>query len=119
VSIPEFLDKNYIRREPLKESVLSCSSSATTRLLQMHENIAEHTHADLDEALYIVAGEGAIRINGESTAVTAGSLTIVPHTVAHSIERRGKNPLMVLSMLSGAPCRAEPPPSNASNSSKK
>ena len=119
VSIPEFLDKNYIRREPLKESVLACLTSSTTRLLQMHENIAEHAHADVDEALYIVAGEGAIRIKGESTAVTAGSLTIVPHGVAHAIERRGKNPLMVLSMLSGAPCRVEPPAGNASNTSKK
>lgn len=119
VSIPEFLDKNYIRREPLKESVLACLSSSTTRLLQLHENISEHAHADMDEALYIVAGEGAVRITGESTAVTAGSLTIVPHGVAHSIERRGKNPLMVLSMLSGAPCHAEPPPSNVSNNSKK
>ena len=119
VSIPEFLDKNYIRREPLKESVLGCLGDSTTRLLQLHETIAEHTHADLDEMLYIVAGEGAIRIKGESTAVSAGSLTIVPRGLPHGIERRGKNPLMVLSTLSGAPCRVELSPSKVSTNNKK
>jgi mannose-6-phosphate isomerase-like protein (cupin superfamily) len=120
VSIPEFLDKNYIRREPLKESVLGCLGDSTTRLLQLHESIAEHTHSEMDEMLYVVAGEGAIRIKGESTSVAAGSLTIVPRGLQHSIERRGKNPLMVLSTLSGAPCRPEPPaPSKVTSNNKK
>src|SRR5438270_486010 len=65
VTIPAFLDKNYIGREPLKESVLGCLADSTTRLLQLHEAIAEHTHADMDEMLYIVAGEGTIRARGE------------------------------------------------------
>lgn len=109
VSIPDYLDKNYIRREPLKESVLGCLGSSTTRLLQLHDGIADHTHADMDETLYIVAGEGAVKIRGEATAVSAGSLTIIPRGVPHGIERRSRNPLMVLSTLSGAPCRAEQP----------
>jgi len=107
VSIPAFLDKNYIGgREALKESVLGCLSDSTTRLLQLHENIAEHTHPELDEVLYVVAGEGAVRIKGESSPVNAGSVSIIPRGNAHAIERKGKNPLMVLSTLSGAPCRA-------------
>ena len=107
VSIPEFLDKNYIGgREALKESVLGCLSDSTTRLLQLHENIAEHTHGELDEVLYVVAGEGAVRIKGELSPVNAGSVSIIPRGNAHAIERKGKNPLMVLSTLSGAPCRA-------------
>jgi len=39
-------------------------------------------------------------------AVRAGSLAVVPQGVAHAIERRGKNPLVVISTLSGAPCQA-------------
>jgi mannose-6-phosphate isomerase-like protein (cupin superfamily) len=106
VSIPAFLDKNFIGRDPLKESVLGCTPDATTRLLQLREPLAEHTHADLDETLYVVAGEGTVRANGESIPVAAGSMSVVPRGVAHSIERRGKNPLIVLSTLSGAPCKA-------------
>ena len=71
VSIPDFLDKNYIGREPIKESVLACLADSTTRVLQLHEAIGEHTHADMDEVLYIVAGEGTIRTRGESSTVAA------------------------------------------------
>jgi hypothetical protein len=109
ISIPAFLDKNYIGRDPIKESVLSCLADSTTRVLQLHEAIGEHTHADMDEVLYVVAGEGTIRARGEMSAVTAGALTVIPHGVPHAIERRGKNPLMILSMLSGAPCPVNAP----------
>jgi len=107
VSVPAFLDKNFIGREPLKESVLGCTSGATTRLLQLRDPLALHTHADLDEVLYVVAGEGSIRIREESTTVGAGSLTIVPRGVPHAIERRGKNPLILISTLAGLPCQAD------------
>src|SRR6476619_3188559 len=39
VSIPRFLYKNFIGREPLKESVFGCLAGSTTRLLQLHEAI--------------------------------------------------------------------------------
>jgi hypothetical protein len=106
LSIPAFLDKNFIGRDPLKESVLACTAHSTVRLLQVREALAEHKHADLDEVLYVVAGEGAIRARGESTPVVPGGLTVVPHGVPHAVERRGKNPLILLSTLSGAPCSA-------------
>jgi mannose-6-phosphate isomerase-like protein (cupin superfamily) len=106
VAIPEFLDKNYIGRAPLKESVLGCLASSTTRVLQLHDALSEHAHADMDEILYVVAGEGTVRIRGDSSVVSPGSLTIIPRGVPHTIERRGKNPVIVLSTLSGAPCRS-------------
>jgi mannose-6-phosphate isomerase-like protein (cupin superfamily) len=106
VALPEFLDKNYIGRAPLKESVLGCLASSTTRVLQLHDALAEHAHADVDEILYVVAGEGLVKLHTSSSVVTAGSLTIIPRGVQHAIERRGKNPMIVLSTLSGAPCRA-------------
>ena len=106
LSIPAFLDKNFIGGDPLKESILGCTQDGTTRLLQLRDPLAEHAHTDLDEVLYVVAGEGAVRIRDESTAVTPGWLTIIPRGLPHAIERRGRRPLIVLSMLSGAPCRA-------------
>lgn len=106
VSIPQFLDKNYIGREPLKESVLGCLADSTTRILQIKEPVSEHTHADLDEILYVVAGEGTVRVRDQTSPLAAGMLSVVPHGQPHAILPRGRNPLMVLSMVSGAPCRA-------------
>jgi mannose-6-phosphate isomerase-like protein (cupin superfamily) len=104
VSIPTFLDKNFIGREPLKESILGCMPAATTRLLQLRDPLAQHTHADFDEVLYVVAGEGAIRMSGESVTIGPGAMIAIPRGTQHAIERRGRNPLILLSTLAGAPC---------------
>jgi mannose-6-phosphate isomerase-like protein (cupin superfamily) len=114
LSIPAYLDKNFIGgRDPLKESVLGCMGAATTRLLQLREPVAVHTH-DQDEIIYVIAGDGAVRIrpadsHEEANVIAAGSLSIVPRGVPHAIERRGRNPLIVLSTLAGAPCQSATP----------
>jgi hypothetical protein len=105
VSIPDFLDKNLIRREPLKESILACTPYETVRVLQMREGVATHAHDGLDEVIYVVAGEGAVRIGSETTAVGPGSLVVVPSGNGHAFERRGKNPLIVVSTLAGSACK--------------
>lgn len=106
LSIPDFLDKNFIGREQLKESILACNTTETVRLLQLKEGVASHAHDTADEILYVVAGDGAIRIGEETAPVRAGSLAVVPHGAAHAIERRGKNPLILVSTLSGNPCQS-------------
>jgi mannose-6-phosphate isomerase-like protein (cupin superfamily) len=108
VSIPAFLEDNYIGRDPLKESVLGCTSDVTTRLLQLRDPMAAHTHADMDEILYVVAGNGTVRIQDRPTPMAAGELTVIPRGVSHAIEREGKNPLILLSTLAGQPCQAAP-----------
>jgi mannose-6-phosphate isomerase-like protein (cupin superfamily) len=105
VSIPDYLDKNYIGREPVKESVLGCLAGSTTRLLQLRDSVPEHTHADTDEVLYVVAGEGTVRLRTDSFALAPGSLSIIPRGVPHAIDRRGRNPLIAISTQSGTPCR--------------
>lgn len=108
VSIPAFLDKNFIGRDPLKESVLGCTAGATTRVLQLRDSLALHTHADLDEILYVVAGDGVVRVRDETMTLAPGSLTVIPRGLPHATERRGRNPLIVLSTLAGAACPIEP-----------
>lgn len=105
LSIPDFLDKNFIGgRDPLKETVIGCLPSGTTRLLQLRDPLAAHSHADMDETIYVVAGDGDVKVGDSTIAIGPGSITVVPRGLRHSIDRRGKNPLIVLSTLSGAPC---------------
>src|SRR6185436_4843044 len=87
LSIPTFIDRNFIGREPLKESVFSCTAGAMTRLLQIRDPVTEHAHADSDEILYVVAGEGTVRAKGVSTPMAAGALTVLPRGTAHALER--------------------------------
>jgi hypothetical protein len=104
VSIPDFVDRNFIGRDPFKESILACKPLETVRLLQMREAVARHVHDRVDEVLYVVAGEGAVRIGEETVPVRPGSLVVVPHGSDHAFERRGKNPLIVVSTLVGSAC---------------
>jgi mannose-6-phosphate isomerase-like protein (cupin superfamily) len=73
-------------------------------LLQLRDNMAEHVHDKVDEVLYVVAGEGSVRIGDQVMSMKPGSLAVVPLGTAHAVERKGKNPLILLSTLSGAPC---------------
>ena len=104
LSVVDYLDKNLIGREPLKESILACNPLETVRLLQMREGVAQHVHQGGDEVIYVVAGEGIVRIGETPTPVRAGSLVVVTNGLGHALERSGKNPLIVVSTLIGAPC---------------
>ncbi|HEX7139594.1 MAG TPA: cupin domain-containing protein [Vicinamibacterales bacterium] len=106
VNIPDYLDKNFIGRDPIKESILACKPAEIVRLLQLRDNVAEHVHDKVDEVLYVVAGEGSVRIGDQTITMKPGSLAVVPLGTAHAVERRGKNPLILLSTLSGATCPA-------------
>ena len=104
LSVVDYLDRNLIGREPLKESILACNPLETVRLLQMREGIAQHVHQSVDEVIYVVAGEGTARIGETPTPLRAGSLVVVTNGTGHALERGGKNPLIVVSTLIGAPC---------------
>jgi Carboxypeptidase regulatory-like domain/Cupin domain len=107
VSITDFLDRNLIgSREPVKTSVLACSPSTTTALLQIREPLKDRVHTNADELLYVVAGEGSLQLGGQETPLVAGTLSLVPRGTTHVLQRRGRNPLILLSTLTDTPCSA-------------
>jgi mannose-6-phosphate isomerase-like protein (cupin superfamily) len=59
----------------------------------------------LERDVTIGRGQPAI-IMDETTTLAPGSLTVVPRGLPHATERRGRNPLIVLSTLAGAACPA-------------
>jgi glyoxylate utilization-related uncharacterized protein len=104
MSIPDFLDRNFIGSEPVKESLLACTPQETVRLLQMREGSTPHVHDRVDEIIYVVAGEGTLRVGKDGVPLRAASLVVVPHGSGHAFERRGRKPLIVVSTLAGAAC---------------
>ena len=107
MSIPDFLDRNFIGREPVRESILACTPQETVRLLQMREGMAPHVHDRVDEIMYVVAGEGTLRLGNDTVPLRAASLVVVPHGRGHAFERRGRKPLIVVSTLAGAACEPD------------
>ena len=64
LSISDFLEKNLIAREPMKQSMLGCSGVQRSVLLQVRDPLAEQTDDQLDQTLYVVAGQGTIKLGG-------------------------------------------------------
>ncbi len=104
--IPAFLEKNFIGgREPRKDSALGCTETGTATLHQLRDSWLQHTHDDADEWIYVVAGEGVLRLGVDEQKLQAGTFSLVPHTLTHALIPQGRNPLIVISVLSGPACR--------------
>ena len=103
--VPLFLEKNFIGgREARKDSVLGCTATGTATLHQLRDSWLGHTHEDAAEWIYVVAGEGALRIRDTNQRLQAGTFSLVPHSVPHALIPQGRNPLIVISVLSGPAC---------------
>jgi mannose-6-phosphate isomerase-like protein (cupin superfamily) len=105
-SVPDLFAQmeKSLRTTPTVERELGCSGGSSSRVIMTRENITLHTHADADEMLYVVAGEASMTVADKDQAVEAGWFGIVPRGSSHSMMRRGRNVLVVLSVRSGPPC---------------
>jgi hypothetical protein len=104
----DFIEKNLIsNREPQKQSVLGCSGMAQALLWQIRDPWTGRQHEASDGMVYVIAGEGALRLGDRDVKVTNGSFAVVPRGTSYGFTRSGRNPLIVLAVLSGAPCDAD------------
>lgn len=102
LSIPDFFER---KSAPDTNLQVGCAPDMSASLMQIREPLAQHTHDDSDEMLYVVGGEGIHKVGGRDVPLEAGVLSVVPRGTPHSITRRGGRPVVVLSILSG-PCAA-------------
>jgi hypothetical protein len=105
VAVPDFIERNLITgTQPQKVSQVACSGLASTALWQIREPWTDRQHTGVEVMLYVVAGEGQLRMDGRDSPLQAGSFASIPRGTAYSLTRRGRNPLIVLATLSGEPC---------------
>jgi mannose-6-phosphate isomerase-like protein (cupin superfamily) len=105
VNVPDFLERNFITNtQPQKVSEVGCSGLAHTVLWQVREPWEDRTHDTSDVMLYVVGGEGTVRIGATDLALRAGNFAQIPRATPYSITRRGRNPIIILATLVGEPC---------------
>lgn len=108
VGLPEFIEKNFISgREPQKENLIGCSGVGQALLWQVREPWNSRQHESADGMLYVIGGEGRLKLGDREFTVAAGAFAVVPRGTTYSLSRSGRNPLVVLAMLAGAPCAVE------------
>lgn len=105
VMVVEFIERNFIPTDSdLKRDELGCTASATTTLVQVREPLPERALEDADETIYVVAGEGTLRLGNRDVPLEGSSLAVIPRGTVRGITRKGRNPLILLSIVSGPPC---------------
>jgi hypothetical protein len=104
----DFIEKNLISgKEAQKENLIGCSGVGQALLWQVRDPWTGRKHDSADLTVYVIAGEGTLRLDDRDVSVTNGSFAVVPHGTTYGLTRRGRNPLIVLAVLSGAPCAVE------------
>ena len=104
-AVVDFVERNLISgREAIKEDPMGCTASAKTTLVQIRDPLPERALADTDEVIYVVAGEGTLRLGNRDVSLSASTLAVVPRGTVRAMTRKGRNPLIFVSVLSGPPC---------------
>lgn len=103
----DFIEKNLISgKEAQKENLIGCSGVGQALLWQVRDPWTGRQHESADVTVYVIAGEGTLRLGDRDVSVTNGSFAVVPRGTTYGFSRRGRNPLIVLAVLAGAPCAA-------------
>jgi mannose-6-phosphate isomerase-like protein (cupin superfamily) len=105
LSIVDLIERELIpNNQPRRETLVSCSGNTRSTLVQLNQDQPERLYDAAEVTYYVVAGEGAVRMNGSDTTIGAGSFLSIPRGTNHSVARRGRRPLILLTTLSGTPC---------------
>lgn len=104
LDMPAYIEKNYVGKASAKMTSMACGDGGSATLVQANDLVAEHTHADSDEFVYVIAGEGTARMGERSEPLSAGVFMMIPRGTAHAFSVGKKHPLVFVSTLAGGHC---------------
>ena len=79
VGLPEYIEKNFIsNREPQKENLIGCSGLGQAMLWQIRDPWTSRQHESADGMLYVIGGEGRLKLGEREFTVAAGAFAVVP-----------------------------------------
>ena len=104
LSVVDLIEKEFVGRNPRRESLLSCSGTTRSTMLQINDPLPERMYADADVVYYVLGGEGTMRLNGKESKIATNGFLSVPRGASHSFTRRGNRPLVLLMVLGGEAC---------------
>jgi hypothetical protein len=104
LSVVDLLEKEFVGRQPRRDSLISCSGNLRVQMIQLNEPLPERLYAQVDTGYYVMAGEGTLRLGGRETTLATNSYASVPRGTNHAFARRGNRPFVLLAVFSGEPC---------------
>jgi hypothetical protein len=104
LSVPDVLEKDFVGKQPRRETLLSCSGSLRVMMIQLNEPMPDRLYENADATYYVIGGEGTLRRGSTNVSLSTNGYTSVPRGTMHAFTRRGNRPLILLATLSGEPC---------------
>jgi hypothetical protein len=104
LSIVDLAERQLSGNQARRETLVSCSGNTRTMLVVLNQDQADRLYDGAEVEYYVIAGQGAVKLNGRDTPLSAGSYVSIPRNTTHGVARRGNRPLILLSILSGEPC---------------
>jgi mannose-6-phosphate isomerase-like protein (cupin superfamily) len=98
------IDKEFVGRGKGRTTPLACGGEGSATLIQVNAPVAQHSHDNADEFIYVLAGEGSANVQGTEQRLRAGVLLFVPRGVPHALSQSGRNPLVLISTRAGGDC---------------
>ena len=102
-SVVDLVDKAFLSGSR-KEALLSCSTNTRTTLVQLSDDQPMRLYDKAEVTYYVLGGEGTIKLGSREVGIKQDSFVSVPRGTAHSIEHKGRRPLILVTQLSGEPC---------------
>ena len=89
--------------ENIKVVTLSRSAHSAAMLVQVRDREPLHRHADSDITVFLLRGEGELRIGKQMHAVKSSDVMHIPRGAVHAYINRGPEPAAALVVYSPAP----------------
>jgi mannose-6-phosphate isomerase-like protein (cupin superfamily) len=104
LDMPAFIEKNYVGHGAGKTTPLGCGSRGSATLIQINDPLESHAHADADEFIYVIAGQGNAKLGTRDEPLGPGVYLLIPRGLAHAFTTGPKKPLVMISVRAGGAC---------------
>jgi mannose-6-phosphate isomerase-like protein (cupin superfamily) len=106
VGVESVLEKEFVRNQERRESLLACSGNQRTTMIQVNKAVPERLYEDGEAVYYVIGGQGTIQLDGKNKDLALNDFVSVPRGTSHAFANRsrGGRALVLLAVLSGEPC---------------
>ena len=104
LDMPAYVERNYVGKATEKMTQMACGEGGNATLVQINVALVEHTHAEADEFVYVIAGQGSARMGERVEPLGPGVFLMIPRGTAHAFAVGSKKPLVFVSTRAGDRC---------------
>ena len=109
----DLAERSLSGKDGVKVVPIGCTGLTSARLIVLRDALPAASYADADENLYLMAGEATMTIDAKQQSLTPGWFAQLPRGTKFEVVRKGRNPVIFMSLLNGRPCSeggSEPAP---------